>query len=159
MLWGLLGVIAIAAQISAGASWSIILLITITCNSLLIAFLALWGYGYKKYTLLDWTCLALAILAITLWQITSQPVIAIAFSTLGDFFAALPTIVKSYKDPGSELALGWCLVMTASLLSILSTRIWNAANLISPVYTFLETALVTCLVFFGQRSLRNHAMK
>lgn len=153
VLWAITGIIAVLAQVSAGASWSLAFLIALTFNACLIAFLSLRGYGYKKYTALDWSCLLLAIASLVLWKITENPVVALVLSVVGDFFAALPTIAKAYKDPNSELAFGWFLVVIASSLSILSSTKWNTANLIVPMYSLGESALITWLVYFGQRKI------
>ena len=153
-LWAFMGVIAISAQISAGASWSLLFLMAVTFNTGLITFLALRGYGYKKYTKLDWFCLVLAVAAILLWQITKEPVVALVLSVCADLLAAIPTIIKSYRDPQSELAFGWFLVTIAATLGILSSTIWDVANLIIPTYTLLESILITSLVFFGQRKTK-----
>ena len=58
--------------------------------------------SYWKLKKLDYICLALAVLALILWKITNNPLLAIIFSILADFFAALPLIIKIYKFPETE---------------------------------------------------------
>lgn len=151
IVWTLLQVIAITAQFSAGASWSVIILVVMTFNTVLVTFLGLVGYGYRKYGVLDWTCFTLAILAILLWRVTSNPVNALILLVAADFLAVIPTLIKTVREPYSELPLGWFLIAVAAMLSIASTTIFNTANLIYPVYLFIVNALVCIVAFVGQR--------
>ena len=153
-LWAVLGIIAVIAQFKAGASWSVVIVILMTANCLIIAALALAGYGYREYGMLDFMCLALAILAIVGWQLTGQPVLAIALSVVADLFAAIPTIVKAYKVPKSEHVLGWLLITIASFFGVMSTEILDAANLLYPVYALLMNGTILSLAFFGRRKAR-----
>lgn len=153
-LWGSLSVIGVAAQISAGASWSVLILIAVTINEIIIVTLALTGYGYSKYGRLDWASLALGIVAIAGWQVTENPLVALVLVMTASLTAALPTIVKTYREPASEHPFAWFLVLTASSLAAVSTQIVNVANLIFPVYQFFESATIWSLAFFGQRFRR-----
>ncbi|MBX4199117.1 hypothetical protein KW800_02470 [Candidatus Parcubacteria bacterium] len=136
-LWVLLLSISIAAQVSAGASWSLYLLIGDLIGTSTIFFLCISGYGYKEYGRVEWICTALAIIAIVSWQITSQPVLAIIFSVIADSLASVPTIIKAYKDPSSEHSAQWLIIASAAVLAVISTTIWDASNLIFPIYLFL----------------------
>ena len=103
-LWVLLLLISILAQISAGASWSLVFLIGDFLGTSAVLILCLGGYGYKEYGWIEWVCLALAIIAIVSWQLTNQPILAIVFAIIADFMAAVPTVIKAYRDPWSEHA-------------------------------------------------------
>ena len=153
-IWVLLLFISILAQINAGASWSVILLIGDFIGTSTIAVLSFVGYGYGKYTWIEWTCLTLAILAIVSWQLTSQPVLAIAFAIIADAMAGIPTLVKAYRDPQSEHPTMWFVIALGSLLAILSTTIFNLANLLFPVYLLLIDGTIGVLALMG-RKLKN----
>lgn len=150
-VWTLLQVIAMAAQFSAGASWSVVLLIAMTFNTSLVLILAFSGYGYKKYGIVDWICLALALCAIALWQVTKEPVLAIALAASADFIAAIPTIIKTYKEPHSESASSWLIIIVAAALSLIASTKFDAANMIYPIYVIIGSSIVAGLAFFGQR--------
>lgn len=155
-LWTTIQVIAIAAQISAGASWSLALLFATTFNTTLVVILCLRGYGYKKYGLVDKACLGLAVLTLVLWQITNNAVLALVLAVVTDLIASLPTIVKTYKDPFSETVLPWFMIVIAAAMGAASTTIFNVANLIYPLYMFAMNSTITGLTFFGrQRSVRD----
>lgn len=149
-LWTLLEFIALLAQIKSGASWSVIVVIAVTFNTGLVTVLALIGYGYREYGKIDIVCFLFAILAIILWQVTGQPVLAIVLAIVADAFAAIPTLIKTYKYPHSEQLLSWGLVTGAGLLGIFSTDIVNAANLAYPIYLFLMNGAIFSLAYFGR---------
>lgn len=150
-IWFVLGLIEVSAQWSAGASWSIIIPIVVVFNTALVIGLGVAGYGYKKYTWFDTLCLCLALGALVLWYVTSNPVTALLLTMAASTFAAVPTFIKTYKEPESELAVAWLLVSVASIFAIFSSTLWNTANLIIPVFNLIEGAVITSLAFFGQR--------
>jgi len=149
-IWVFLLLISILAQINAGASWSIILLIGDLIGTTTIVIFCLIGYGYGKYSWIEWTCLTFAILAIISWQVTKQPTLAIAFAVVADSMAAIPTLVKSYKDPWSEHPTMWLIIAFGALLSILSTTIFNLPNLLFPTYLFLINGSTGVLTLIGR---------
>src|SRR5271154_545942 len=91
--------ISILAQISAGASLSLIFLIGDLIGTSVVLILCLVGYGYAKYGWVERVCFCLAIIAIVSWQTTHQPVLALVFAIIADFMASIPTVVKTYRDP------------------------------------------------------------
>ncbi len=150
-LWALLLAISAWAQISAGTSWSVALLIGDFIGTSAIVVLCLMGYGYSKYGWVEWTCLSLAIIAIVSWQVTNEPLLAIIFAVVADAMAAIPTIIKAYRDPWSELPITWIIIAVAALLGIFSTTIFNTVNLLFPAYLLLVNGLTGVVAFLGRR--------
>jgi hypothetical protein len=151
ILWTIIQIIVFAAQLSAGASWSIIIIIALIFNSSLVTVLCFKGYGYKKYGPIDIICFLLAILAIVLWQLTNDPTIAIILSIIADFIATLPTLIKTYRDPHSESVFPWALTLVGSALGALSSTKIDFANLAFPVYMLFVDSSITGFAFFGRR--------
>lgn len=151
-LWVLFLLTSILAQISAGASWSLIFIIGDFIGTSTILVLCLIGYGYSRYGWIEWVCLGLAIVAIISWQLTHQPLLAIIFAIIADLMASIPTVVKAYVDPWSEHPSQWIIICLASALGILSTTIINAPNLIFPAYLLFINGLIGLLSFFGRHS-------
>jgi hypothetical protein len=155
MLWTLLTYIELFALFSAGASWTVVMVGVSAINLSIITFFALFGYGYKKYGLLDLVCLLGALAAIAGWQITADPAVAIVLCLGATFISSVPTIWKTFKDPHSEHAYAWSLIVIASVLSLGSATVYNLTNLAIPVYNFIESALVAGLAYVGQKSSRS----
>ncbi len=156
--WALLLAISIIAQISSGSSWSVILLMGDFIGTSTVVVFCLIGYGYKKYGKTELICTILAILAIVSWQVTHQPVLAIVFAVIADLMAAIPTVVKSYRDPESEFPTMWFLISFGAILSILSTTIFNLPNLLFPIYLFLINGTIGVFSLIGrakQKSIKN----
>jgi hypothetical protein len=151
-LWLLIHFIFVPAQLSAGASWSIVLPLTEMCTVALVFLLAVFGYGYKKYGLLDGVCLVVALAAIALWQLTNAPIVALVLSVGADLIATVPTLAKSYKDPYSETPSAYLLVVVSSILAGASTTLYDVPNLIWPVYIGLLNATVLTLILLGRKA-------
>jgi hypothetical protein len=151
-IWVLILVISIAAQVSAGASWSIIFLIGDCIGTFIILVLCFMGHGYPKYGWIEWACGALAIIAIVSWQITDRPILAIVFAIIADVLAIVPTIIKTYHDPWSELPTAWLLIAFASFLGIVSTKIFNGANLALPIEIMTANVITGLLALVGRRT-------
>ncbi|MDB5244503.1 MAG: hypothetical protein JWN18_373 [Parcubacteria group bacterium] len=153
-LWAVLQWIAFFAQLSSGASLSIVIVFFIALNMTAVVILSLFGYGYKHYGKIELYCVVLAILAIIGWQITSNPLVAILCAIAGDLFAFIPTFIKTYHDPKSESAPSWGLVALASLFGVLSTTKLDAPNIAFPLYLLLSNGAIFVFAYVGQRSKR-----
>ncbi len=149
-LWTLIHIIFISAQFSAGASWSVVLPLVELFTVGGVFMLGLAGYGYKKYGPLDLVCLAVAIAAIVLWQLTQEPLAALILSVVADIIATIPTLKKSYLDPHSETPLAYFLIVISAIVAGASTTLFDLPNLIWPVYIFAINAAVLCFILAGR---------
>lgn len=150
-IWEFLLLISFLAQLTSGASWSILMLAGDLIGTGIIVILCLKGYGYHKYGWTEWVCLALAILAIVLWQVTKEPVLAIIFALIADLMAAVPTVVKTYRDPWSEAPTMWFIIAFAAILSLVSTEIHDAPNILFPAYLLCINGLVGTMALVGRK--------
>lgn len=144
-LWGFLLSIGMFAQIASGASWSIIFIIGDLLAVFAVIILCLMGYGYGKYGKLEWVCTVLAIIAIVSWQVTSEPLLAIIFALIADALAAIPTVVKTYRDPRSEISYPWYMVAVGGVIAIFSNTIFDLPNMLFPVYIVILNTTVGTL--------------
>lgn len=151
IIWTLVQCINIVSIITAGASWSIIQLVAVTFNTVLIIFLCLRGYGYKEYTRLDWFCLGIALVAAGILIFSSRPLLALSCGIFIEITATVPTLVKTYRHPETELALAWSMMFVASILSFISTTRLDFQNLVFPVIYAVQSVLIGGLAFWGQR--------
>ncbi|MFA6503201.1 MAG: hypothetical protein WCT45_03015 [Candidatus Paceibacterota bacterium] len=141
--WAFLFVIATAAQASKGIDWSLAIPLISTVSTTVIACTALY-LGRAVWTRADGICVALGALAIVLWAITQEPLIAIILSIVADLSVTVPTLIKTYNDPTSEPATLWMLYVISSLLALAATRQFTVYNLLFPVYAILgSTAIAT----------------
>ena len=151
-VWALITIIAVLAQFNAGASWSIVMVIADSLSIFIIFGLCLYGFGYRTYGWLEAICFLLAIIAIVAWQVTHQPVLTIIFSIVADLFAALPTVVKAWRDPWSETPYPWLMVAFGGLCAVASTTIFDEANILFPAYLFVINAITGFIALIGRHS-------
>lgn len=151
-LWFFIQATFVAAQWSSGASYSIVLPLAGVLAVSLVVVLGLFGYGYKKYGLIDVVCFVLVIASIGLWKITNDPTVALWLSIAADFIAAIPTLIKSYKDPASETFLAYFIAILASVATIFSTTLYDFPNLAWPIYIILANSFILSLILLGRKS-------
>lgn len=141
-LWTVLQIIALTAQLQGGWSWSALILVATTCNTIVFTFLCFRGYGYKGYGWIDYSCFAGALVALTLWYVTADPLWALIIAVGTSVMASVPTIVKVIKYPDTENATAWLIMSVASVLSFLSVSERSIGNLIVPIQYFLESSII-----------------
>lgn len=155
-LWTLIQVIGIWILLTApdGYSWSLVLLGTTTFNTGLVVLLCLLGYGSRQFGKLELICLVLAFIAMGLWIASENAILTLTFDIFADFVAALPTLVKTWKDPFSEAALPWAMICLAAILGTLSSTIIDVENLALPIYLAFINGTIAIMAFHGQSRLR-----
>ena len=149
LLWSIAPFIAFAAQVKQGVgieslmTFSTGFLPILTFGASFVNKKAEW-----KITKFDLVCGALSILGLILWLITKVGNIAITFSILADGLAAVPTIVKAYKYPDTELAWPWIATVFGVVLTLLTLSEWTFANSGFIVYILLVNTLIFSLIQF-----------
>ena len=154
LLWSIVPFIAFAAQIKQGVGLES--LMTFSTGFLpLTTFVASFvnKKAEWKVTRYDLICGFLSIVGLILWMITKVGNVAIFFSIVADGFAAVPTIVKAYKYPDTELAWPWIATSFGVVLTLLTIKGLTFANSGFIVYIFLVDTLIFSLVQFrvGER--------
>ena len=149
LLWSLAPLIAFFAEVKQGVGIQALMTFIVGFLPLTI-FIA--SFVNKKavwnLTGFDLMCGALSIIGLVLWFITKSGNIAIIFSILADGLAAMPTIVKSFNYPETESAWPYFASTISAILTLLTVKVWNIANIAFPLYTVLITLVVFSLVHF-----------
>ena len=148
-LWALAPMIAFAAEIKQGVGLAAWMTFAVGFSPLLI-FLASFinRKSFWKMQQIDLICGALSILGIFLWYITKVGNIAILFSIMADGTAAIPTIIKSYKEPESESYSVFFLAAMSAFITLMTLKTWDFAHYGFPLYILLVCVLITVLVKF-----------
>ncbi len=147
--WTLLTGIATAAQFTKGAGWSIVVPLASTIGTALVTVLAI-KRGYTKFTTTDKICFSLAGLAIILWALTREPLVALILSLVADVIVAIPTILKTYRDPSSETKSTWLLFALGAIIGAFSSADLKLHNLLFPIYLFFMDGTVFLLALRGK---------
>src|SRR5215207_7910444 len=163
LLWSIAPLIAFAAQIKQGVGLES--LMTFSTGFLpLTVFIASFvnKKAEWKITKFDLVCGVLSILGLILWLVTKVGNIAITFSIVADALAAIPTLVKAYKYPDTELAWPWIATVFGVILTLLTLNRLTFANSGFIIYILLVNTLIFSLVQFriGEKlSLQKHESK
>jgi hypothetical protein len=154
LLWSIAPLIAFAAQMKQGVGLEA--LMTFSTGFLPITVFIASFVNKKaewKVTRFDLVCGFLSIFGLILWLITKVGNIAIFFSIVADGLAAVPTIVKSYKYPDTELAWPWIATVFGVVLTLLTLKELTFANSGFIVYILMVNSLIFSLIQFriGER--------
>jgi hypothetical protein len=149
LLWSLAPLIAFFAEIKQGVGIQALMTFVVGFLPLTIFIASFVNKKAEwKLTRFDLMCGALSIVGLVLWYITKSGNIAIIFSILADGLAALPTVVKSFNYPETESAWPYFASTISAILTLLTVKVWNLANIGFPLYIILITLVIFSLVQF-----------
>jgi len=149
LLWSVVPFIAFFAQIEQGVCLEA--LITFSTGFMpLTVFIASFvnKQAEWKLTRFDLICGILSLVGLVLWMITKVGNVAIFFSIIADGLAAIPTIVKAYKYPDTEIAWPWIATVIGVILTLLTLSEFTFANCGFILYILVVNTLIYTLVQF-----------
>jgi hypothetical protein len=162
LLWSIAPMIAFAAQIKQGAGLES--LMTFSTGFLpLLTFIATFTNKNAEWRLtrFDVACGALSAAGLILWLITKVGNVAIFFSIAADGLAALPTLVKAYKHPETEIAWPWLATCVGVALTLLTLKEWTFVNSGFIIYIFIVNLMIYSCARFkpGKRATNSPVSK
>lgn len=98
----------------------------------------------------DLTCGVLSLAALLTWWRTTDPRTAVALSLAADLLAAVPTLVKAYRDPRSESVDAYATMTVAAALTFVTLRHWSFVGAAFPLYLLLLNLVLTYLTRGGR---------
>lgn len=149
LLWSIAPFIVFAAQIKQGVGVESVM--TFSTGFSPMAVFAASFVNKKaewKVTKFDLVCGFLSIIGLALWLITRVGNVAIFFSILADGLAAVPTIVKAYHYPDTELAWPWLATSFGVVLTLLTLSEITFANSGFIIYILLADGFIFSLIQF-----------
>ena len=158
LMWSVAPMIASAAAFSSGVRWAALPVFMSGFGPLLV-FIASFvnPKSYWKLGRFDYLCGACSILALLLWAITKEPIVAILFAIASDGFAAIPTLVKSWRYPETETVDAYVAGLFSAVTSFFAIRYWSVAEFAFPAYLVI---LDLCLIFaiFRRRFIKTRTV-
>ena len=149
LMWSIAPLIAFSAQISQRVGLEA--LMTFSTGFLpFTVFLASFinKQSEWKLTRFDLICGVLSLMGLVLWMITKVGNVAIFFSIVADGIAAVPTIVKAYKYPDTEIAWPWIATVFGVILTLLTLSTLTFANCGFIIYILVMNTIIYSLVQF-----------
>ncbi|HUQ85580.1 MAG TPA: hypothetical protein VM077_04605 [Candidatus Limnocylindrales bacterium] len=112
----------------------------------IIVFVLSFKYGMGGWTKTDVACLIIAIAGIILWQTTNNPVIALYFAIFADFTGMIPTIIKTYHKPNTEVWSFFLLDSVAGAFNLLALSAYAIKDFSYPLYIVIINLLMVLLI-------------
>jgi hypothetical protein len=149
LLWSISPLIATAAALSDGVRLAVLPVFIAGFTPLLVFFVSFINKkSYWKLWTFDYLCGLFSVLALILWAITKEPIVAIIFSIMSDGFAAIPTIIKSWKHPETETGSAYAAGILNAATSFAAVKIWYFTEIAFPAYLIIVNL---CLAIFIYR--------
>ncbi|MEI6039794.1 MAG: hypothetical protein WCP93_00355 [Candidatus Berkelbacteria bacterium] len=154
LLWAIAPLIASVAAFSDGIRWAVLPVFMSGFGPLLV-FLASFinPKSYWKLESFDYICGICSVLALLLWWITKEPLIAIIFAVASDFFAAIPTLIKSWHYPATETIDPYVTGLFSSITSFFAIKSWVFTAYAFPIYLVIINILLIFAVL-GKKIFR-----
>lgn len=150
LVWAALGVITAASYYSGGARESAWLPAANAFAHIAVACLAL-THGTGGWSKLDRLFLAGAASGLFLWYLTNSPLIALLTTIAVEAAGAIPTLLKTYRNPESEDKLAWSLFFAANAINLAAVTVWTPAIAAYPLYSFVASLAMVTLLYLGRR--------
>ncbi len=157
ILWATAPGLAFAAQIKSGVGLPALFTFTTFFMPFLItvaSFIkrkAIW-----QLTRTDYVCGMLSVAGLVLWLVTGKGVIAITAGILSDAFAAIPTLIKSYRNPETENWKGFATGATGAFITLLTIDSYNFENSAFALYILCICLLLVFLIALRPKFMSKH---
>ncbi len=149
--WATAPIIGSIAAWTTGATWTVIPFFLSGFGPLMVFIASFWNQkSYWQLGVLDYLCGLFALLALVLWAITKEPVLAMIFSIICDIFAGIPTIKKMYQYPETENIHPQMASFFSAISGLLIVSSWHFTEYGFSVYLLLINA-IQMLAFFKKR--------
>ena len=147
LLWSIAPIIGTAAAMSTGVKWSVLPVFMAGFGPLIIFIISFINKkSYWQLTKFDYLCGASSILALVLWLVTKQAEVAIIFAMLSDLFAAIPTIIKSWQKPETEIIDSYLAGLFGVFSCVGTLKMWTFSELAFPAYLIILNVLIVLVI-------------
>lgn len=131
------------ATLYAQGNTTAIWLSSVYTLSSLALFLLSIKRGMGGWAKTDILCLVIALMGIILWKITANPLLGLLFSIAADFAGVVPTFIKTYKYPHTEVWTFYAIGLAAVFLNMLAIQKWTIGEYAYPVYiAFVNSTMI-----------------
>lgn len=149
LMWSIAPLIATVASLTNGVSGWAVLPVFMSGFGPLLVFIASFvnKNSYWKLEKFDYFCGFLSLLALIFWGITKIADIAIVFAIASDGFAAIPTLIKSWKYPETENATAFTTGLFSALTSFAAIKTWIFSAYAFPMYLILANTSIVIAIY------------
>lgn len=106
--------------------------------------------SYWKLGRFDFICGFCSVAALVFWIVSAGPIIPIMFAMLGDFFALVPTLIKSWRYPHTESGVAYVTGLIGALTSFTVIDIGSFSSCAFPFYLMINNLILVLFVYRGK---------
>lgn len=151
-IWGLTPLVAFAAQLQENVGTAALMTLALGISPLIVFVISLFkSRSASHFTIFNIGCGLLALFGVVMWQLTNNPLLAIAFSIGADIFASIPTIRKGYRRPESETALPFLFSIASMVITLFTITDWHFASFAFPLYMLVINSVIFGAIFLGDK--------
>lgn len=151
-IWTIVGGLLAFSYIAEGDQHSIWLPLGYFVGPLMVALLSL-RYGYAEWTKLDTVCIVAAAISVIPWIMSDNATLTLIINVIIDSTGAIPTLVKTFREPETEDLTAWLIFFVANTLQLFAISMWNLAALY-PIYLFFLAGAMVAFIIKGKLSSR-----
>ncbi len=115
-----------------------------------ITFILSIFYGYSKWSRLDTICVAVTFFSVIPWILSKNAELTLIINVILDATGAIPTLVKTYREPDTEDLTAWIIFAIANTLQLFAITEWNNISVSYPVYLFFLAGGMVLLILRGK---------
>ncbi|MGD6851918.1 MAG: hypothetical protein ACQCN6_07670 [Candidatus Bathyarchaeia archaeon] len=150
-MWSVAPFVATAASLFSGAGLAALPVFMSGFGPFLIFTASFFSKkAYWRLSAFDYACGAFSGLALVLWYFTSNPNVAIGFAIVSDASAAIPTLIKAWRNPESESIWPYLVGLFAPMTSFLVAPAWVFSALAFPTYLVAINVVLVASVSKGR---------
>lgn len=147
LMWSVAPLLAFAVEVHEGVGLQSLMTFTVGFLPLLVFVASFHNrHGYWRIGPLDYLCGVVSAVGLAVWLVTRHGTVAIAASIASDALAALPTLLKSWKEPASESVSAYLSSALNAGITLLTIRTWTTAYVAFPAYICGISSLETLLI-------------
>lgn len=157
IIWALGTIIVFLAQLAdrgGFGAWPI------GVSGVITGYIAVLAYGRRSDTSItrtDWVFLAIALAAVPIWLVTSNPLLAVVLLTGMDLAGFAPTFRYAFSHPHEERIGFYSLGVARNVLAIAALEHYSLTTVLFPAAVAIACALFVVMVGYRRTQLRAQA--
>lgn len=156
ILWASVNCLAFLAQIGKGANAGIWATGASGVFGFIIAIVAFKNRTDQTITKSDKVCFLAALLAIPIWLLSKNALVAVSVAALISLFSSWPTFRKSLTNPESEALFPWTLSALWPIVSVFAVSEYTAVTLIYLISQIIANGAIFLVVAWGRLLKSKH---
>ncbi len=151
-VWTIVSCVVFFGQVHEGGGIASIATAASEIFTILI-FLFSLKYGFKNPPLIDKYFLALAMIGLIPWLITSDPTISVITVVAIDLVAFVPTLRKTYCHPKSETAILFTTNVLRHGLILITLSAYNISTMLHSISMIITNTIMVIFILFCKEKM------